>query len=133
MSEVIGGGISHFPLFIGIKQVAKMAELLVIYLFFLMLLYGQPASYTHGWSAYFIIHYHLLCHSEVLEGTQQPTMTPPAHTVLHVGYRLQDAKYPRLTGAHISALRFFPEPGPITFGCDCFLILSEVDSFFPLS
>lgn len=59
---------------------------------------------------------------------------PLQHTQsLHVGYRLQDAKYPRLTGAHISALRFFPEPGPITFGCDCFLILWEVGSFFPLS
>lgn len=36
MSEVLGGGISHFPLSTGTKQVVKRAELLVIYLFLML-------------------------------------------------------------------------------------------------
>lgn len=99
-SEVIGGEISHFPLFIGTKRVAKMAEPLVINVFFLMLLYWQPASYKHGQSAHFIIQYHLLCGSAASDGTQQTTARPPAHTVLRGTARCQIPKVVR--ASHIS-------------------------------
>ena len=104
------------------------SEQIAIYIFFSLQLHMQPAPCKRGQCTQFIIQYYLPYHSAVSKGVQGSTSNPRTHTLLHIlrrmlVYRLQDAKYPRSTGAHIPALRFFSNKILSHFGYDCFLAL----------